>query len=163
MNIQRLFLTQFTRRFSFSPVASNENTIDEKFQSISKERTLNIVQLIGRVGQDPRVAGQADKNESDVSDDSKKLNKVVLFSLATNEYLGLDDQGQAKYRTDWHRITVISHRLQDYAQKRVRQGDRIHVTGRLHYDLVKNKSGEPRLITNVVADDFMFLNKFQES
>ena len=160
MSLKRILLkNQLVRQFSISSIVSNESKeIDEKFQQINKERTLNLVQIIGRVGHNPKVAGQSDKEETE-----KKLNRVVLFSMATNEYQGMKENGEAKFRTDWHRITLISHRLQEYALNKVRQGDRLHVTGRLHYDLVKNKSGEPRLITNIVADDLIFLHKFSEN
>lgn len=158
-----IYSKQIIRNFSLNSIVKNEKALDEKFQLLTKERTLNLVQLIGRVGQDPKIAGQSDK-PSEISENEKsaKINRVVLFSLATNEYVGADETGKSKYRTDWHRITLISHRLQEYAQKRVRQGDRVHVTGRLHYDLIKTKSGEPKLITNIVADDIIFLDKFSE-
>lgn len=160
MSLKRILLNnQLVRYFSINSIVTNQSKeIEEKFQQINKERTLNLVQIIGRVGHDPKVAGQGDKEESE-----KKINRVVLFSMATNEYQGMNDNGETKFRTDWHRITLISPRLQEYALKRVRQGDRLHVTGRLHYDLVTNKSGEPRLITNIVADDLIFLHKFNEN
>lgn len=159
MSVNRVLLNKLlTRSFSInSTVCDEAKKIDEKFEQISKERTLNLIQIIGRVGHNPKVAGRDENNTSE-----KKLNKVVLFSVATNEYQGMNDNGEAKFRTDWHRITLISHRLQEYALSKVRQGDRLHITGRLHYDLVKNKSGEPRLITNIVADDLIFLNKFNQ-
>ncbi|RMZ94326.1 Single-stranded DNA-binding mitochondrial [Brachionus plicatilis] len=160
MNLKRILLNNsLVRSFSVSSNVKNEaNKVDEKFQQISRERTLNLVQIIGRVGHNPKVAGQSEKNEP-----NKKFKRVVLFSMATNEYQGMNEDGEAKFRTDWHRITLISPRLQEYALDKVSQGDRLHITGRLHYDLVKNKSGEPRLITNIVADDFIFLQKFNEN
>lgn len=179
MALKRILLQNtLIRTFSVQSSVFNETkTVDEKFQQISRERTLNMVQIIGRVGHNPRVAGEQLKNtqkedekqqafdektKEENSEKAKKISRVVLFSLATNEYQGMDDQGTTKYRTDWHRITLISHRLQNFAVKNLRQGDRVHIIGRLHYDLVKNKSGEPRLVTNIVADDCIILNKFTD-
>lgn len=119
----------------------------------NKERCLNQVQLIGRVGQDPRIGG-GEKDEN-----NKSTNKVVLFSLATNEYQGADESGEVKTRVDWHRVAVFAPRLQENCEKYVRQGDRVHVTGRLHYNLIKDKAGDQRYVTSVVADDIIFLTK----
>ena len=47
----------------------------EQAPSTGRERSLNRVQLIGRVGADPKVGGT-------------QKHKVVLFNLATNEYAG---------------------------------------------------------------------------
>ena len=181
MSLKRILLNNtLIRSFSInSSVRQETKTADERFQNISKERTLNLIQIIGRVGHNPRITGQtnrndeADKSESQQKESQSNENKepiekakrksIVLFSMATNEYQGMDDKAEPKYRTDWHRITLISRRLQEYALRNVHQGDRLHVTGRLHYDLVKNKSGEPRLVTNIVADDLILLDKFEST
>lgn len=83
----------------------------------TSERSLNQVQLIGRVGQDPK---------SNASKEDPENKRVVLFSLATNEYLGAKD-GEASSRTDWHRICIFKPRLQENVEKYVKQGDRVHV------------------------------------
>ena len=51
-------------------------------------------------------------------------------------------------------------RLQENCEKYVRQGDRLHVTGKLHYNLVKDKNGVQRYVPSVVAEDIIFLTKF---
>ena len=44
----------------------------------------------------------------------------------------------------------------------MRQGDRLHVTGKLHYNLVKDNNGLKRYIPSIVAEDIIFLNKYTE-
>jgi single-strand DNA-binding protein len=156
-SLRRVF-TQFVRRSSSQILSASEVTAAEApANSVGKERSLNLIQLIGRVGQDPKVGGLNTETQQSTS----KSHKVVLFSLATNEYIGNDQtSGEAKSRVDWHRITVFSPRLQENVEKYVRQGDRIHVTGRLHYNLVRDKAGEQRYITSIIADDIIFLTKF---
>jgi single-strand DNA-binding protein len=152
MNINRLFLSHQLRAFSTSLLLRSEQQ-QPKAASTSKERSLNAIQLIGRVGQDPKVGEyQSQKN-------SEKKAKLVMFSLATNEYQGLDESENSKIRVDWHRIAVFSPRLQDNVEKYVRQGDRVHVTGRLHYNLVRDKAGDQRYVTSIIADDIIFLTK----
>jgi single-strand DNA-binding protein len=154
----RRVLTQFVRHSSSQILSASEVTAAEApASSLGKERSLNLVQLIGRVGQDPKIGGLNSENQQA----SSKPHKVVLFSLATNEYIGNDQtSGEVKNRVDWHRITVFSPRLQENVEKYVRQGDRIHVTGRLHYNLVRDKAGEQRYVTSIIADDIIFLTKF---
>ena len=116
--------------------------------STGRERSLNRIQLIGRVGADPKVGGT-------------EQHKVVTFNLATNEYAGTNTtNGEIKQRVDWHRIAVFQPRLLDNAEKYVRQGDRIYIQGRLHHNRIRDKeSGNDRYVTSIIADDMIFLTK----
>ncbi|CAF0945104.1 unnamed protein product [Adineta steineri] len=111
--------------------------------STGRERSLNRIQLIGRVGADPKVGGT-------------QRNKVVTFNLATNEYAGTStENGEVKQRVDWHRIAVFQPRLLDNAEKYVRQGDRIYVQGRLHHNMIRDKkTGQDRYVAtqNIPVD-----------
>lgn len=131
-----------------------EEMIEESMSSedvannVGRERSLNRVQLIGRVGADPKVGGS-------------ERHKVVTFNLATNEYAGVNtNSGDIKQRVDWHRIAVFQPRLLDNAEKYVRQGDRIYIQGRLHHNRIRDKqSGEDRYVSSIIADDMIFLTK----
>jgi single-strand DNA-binding protein len=116
--------------------------------STGRERSLNRIQLIGRVGADPKVGGT-------------QKHKVVTFNLATNEYAGTNAaNGEIKQRVDWHRIAIFQPRLLENAEKYIRQGDRLYVQGRLHHNLIKDKnSGEGRYVSSIIADDMIFLTK----
>ena len=63
---------------------------------------MNLVQIIGRVGQDPKIGGIS----TDLDLNEIKSRKVVMFSLATNEYNGLEENKSIRTRVDWHRICV---------------------------------------------------------
>ena len=138
---------------SFIPedVVDDSNTSDTQGSTTTttgRERSLNRIQLIGRVGADPKVGGT-------------QRHKVVTFNLATNEYAGTNtNNGEIKQRVDWHRIAVFQPRLLDNAEKYVRQGDRLYVQGRLHHNEIKDKNtGENRYVTSIIADDMIFLTK----
>ena len=91
---------------SYSSAASaSAAPAEAESENLTKEKSLNHIQLIGRVGQDPKIGGIHKDPESENTDN--KHRKVVMFSLATNGYMGLDDNGFAKNRTDWHRICVM--------------------------------------------------------
>lgn len=126
---------------------------------VNRERSLNSVTLIGRVGRDPTITEREKTVKQGESEETKETVKVSVFSLATSEYSGVDEAGQAKFRVDWHRVVVTAERAQNLVQKYIRKGDRIHVTGRLHYNMTRDKNGESKLVTSIVADDFIFLSK----
>ncbi|KAI3389930.1 hypothetical protein SNEBB_002517 [Seison nebaliae] len=115
--------------------------------NITRERSYNRVELMGRVGQDPQFAGN-------------DTHPVALFSLATNEYMGRDkENGQKRFRTDWHRISVFNKVLHPVIENYVRKGNRIFVTGKLHYSLVDGQEpSQKRYVTNIIADQLIFLN-----
>jgi single-strand DNA-binding protein len=116
--------------------------------STGRERSLNRVQLIGRVGADPKVGGT-------------QRHKVVTFNLATNEYAGMNtNSGEVKQRVDWHRIAIFQPRLLENAEKYIRQGDRLYIQGRLHHNVIKDKAtGDDRYVASIIADDMIFLTK----
>lgn len=147
--LRRVILNQTLRAYSI-----NSNPESATAPNLKREKSLNLVQLIGRVGQDPKVSVNPNSNEKE-----KKPNRVMLFSLATNEYMGQDENDEQKIRVDWHRIAVFNPALQENVEKYVRQGDRLHVTGRIRYNLVKDKAGDERYVTSIVADDVIFLTK----
>jgi single-strand DNA-binding protein len=124
-----------------------DNQADEP-TSTGRERSLNRIQLIGRVGADPKVGGTP-------------RHKVITFNLATNEYAGTNtEDGEVKQRVDWHRIAIFQPRLLENAEKYVRQGDRLYIQGRLHHNLIRDKkSGQDRYVTSIIGDDMIFLTK----
>ena len=65
-----------------------------------REKCLNQVTLLGRIGQDPQIRGSQAK-------------PVTTFSLATNSSWKTDDYSEWQTRTEWHRITVFKPSLQD--------------------------------------------------
>ncbi|XP_030071479.1 single-stranded DNA-binding protein, mitochondrial [Microcaecilia unicolor] len=83
--------------------------------SLVLERSLNRVQLLGRVGQDP-VMRQADGR-----------NPVTIFSLATNEMWRSGESeafqtGDISQKTTWHRVSVFRPGLRDVAYQYVKKG-----------------------------------------
>ena len=64
-----------------------------------REKCLNQVTLLGRIGNDPQIRGSQAK-------------PVTTFSLATNSSWK-DEFAEWQNRTEWHRITVFKPSLQD--------------------------------------------------
>uniref|UniRef100_F6UY73 Single-stranded DNA-binding protein, mitochondrial n=1 Tax=Callithrix jacchus TaxID=9483 RepID=F6UY73_CALJA len=116
----------------------------ETAASLVLERSLNRVQLLGRVGQDP-VLRQAEGK-----------NPVTIFSLATNEMWRSGESevyqmGDVSQKTTWHRISVFRPGLRDVAYQYVRKGSRIYVEGKIDYGEYMDKNNVRRQATTIIA------------
>ena len=65
-----------------------------------REKCLNQVTLLGRIGQDPQIRGSQAK-------------PVTTFSLATNSSWKADEYSEWQNKTEWHQVTVFKPSLQD--------------------------------------------------
>ncbi len=109
-------------------------------------RTLNRVELIGRLGQDP---------ELQYTQGGKRLTR---FSLATNRYLSAAEGQPPIEETEWHQI-VAWDKLAETCSKFLRKGSYIRIEGRIQtrsWDDVE--SGQKRYRTEVIARDMMMLD-----
>ncbi|XP_015280197.1 PREDICTED: single-stranded DNA-binding protein, mitochondrial isoform X1 [Gekko japonicus] len=114
------------------------------------ERSLNRIQLLGRVGQDPVMRQVEGKNP------------VTIFSLATNEMWRSGEsevfQGSdITQKTTWHRVSVFRPGLRDVAYQYVKKGARIYVEGKIDYGEYTDKNNVRRQATTVIADNIIFL------
>lgn len=81
--------------------------------------SLNKIQLIGNVGQDPKVRT------------FEGGRKIVTMTLATTDKgYTLQNGTQVPDRTEWHSL-VLSDRLADVAEKYVKKGDKLYIEGKL--------------------------------
>lgn len=102
----------------------------------------NRISLVGNVGNAPELRRVGD-------------NSVATFSLATSERWTDKGTGEAKERTEWHRV-VVWGKLADLVSQFVRVGDRLDVEGRMHYSRWQDKDGNDRYAADVVASDVIF-------
>lgn len=118
----------------------------------TKEKSINSVTLLGRVGGTPLLRGSEE-------------HPVVVFSLATNiryrkAASGSGDGGGGaggvedyETKTDWHNVAVFRPFLRESVLNNVEKGARLYVTGRILYGHVEDKLGNVRHTTTIVADD----------
>ncbi|XP_074024094.1 wee1-like protein kinase 2 isoform X1 [Numenius arquata] len=119
--------------------------------SLVLERSMNRVQLLGRVGQDPVMRQVEGKNP------------VTIFSLATNEMWRTGDSelnqgGDISQKTTWHRISVFRPGLRDITYQYVKKGSRIYVEGKIDYGEYTDKNNVRRQATTIIADNVIFLS-----
>ncbi|XP_056311108.1 single-stranded DNA-binding protein, mitochondrial [Danio aesculapii] len=120
--------------------------------SLTLEKSINKVQILGRVGQDP-VMRQVEGR-----------NPVTIFSMATNEMWRSGEgepvgAGDVTQKTTWHRISVFKPGLRDVAYQYVKKGSRIFVEGKLDYGEYVDKNNVRRQATTIIADNIVFLSE----
>ena len=111
-------------------------------------RTLNRVQLIGRLGGDPELryttAGLP----------------VATFNIATNrQWPGKD--GSLQEETEWHTI-VAWDKLAQICSEHLTKGRLIFIEGRIHTRSWEN-NGQKQYKTEIVASDMLILDSRQQS
>ncbi len=106
-------------------------------------RTLNRVQLIGRLGADPQMRY------------TQSGTPVVTFSLATNrQWQGKD--GLSHDETDWHNI-VAWDRLGQICSDHLSRGRLVYIEGRLQNRSWESE-GQTRTRTEIIASDMLILD-----
>lgn len=109
----------------------------------------NKVQLIGNVGQDPKIT---------TFEDGKK---VASFSLATNETYK-DSNGEKKTRTDWHNLVAWGN-ITSVIEKYVAKGKEIAVEGKLRTRSYTTEDGAKKTVIEVQVYELLLLgNKSKE-
>lgn len=83
---------------------------------------------------------------------------VTRVHLATNYGWKDTDSGEQKEKANFHSI-VAWNKLGDRFNKFVKKGDRVYVQGHLDYRSFLGKDGQPKYVTNVIADKMISLEK----
>lgn len=102
--------------------------------------SVNLVILVGNLGQDPDIVGSGDR-------------KVAKLSVATSESWRDKTSGERKETTDWHRVTVFDKVAVEFAEKYLKKGNKVYVEGKQKtkkYD----KDGVTHYSTEVVLSGF---------
>lgn len=106
---------------------------------------LNKVMLIGNLGADPEVRYTAGGEA------------VATLSLATSEKWKDKQTGEAKERTEWHRVVFFgrpAEALKEYTHK----GSKLYVEGQLATRKWQDKEGVDRYTTEIRGRAFEFLD-----
>lgn len=106
--------------------------------------SLNRVQLIGRLGYDPKSRTTA------------KGNKLASFSLAV-DHRWKSASGEVKKSTDWFMVEFWG-KIGEVALKYLKKGRLVYVEGRLKTDKYEEK-GETKYFTKVIGETLQMLEK----
>ncbi len=106
---------------------------------------VNKVILVGNLGKDPELK----YFEGNIA--------KVSFSLATSDYYK-DKNGNRIEQTEWHNI-VMWRTTAENAEKILKKGMQIYLEGKLQSRQWNDKEGNKKNITEVVAENFILLQK----
>ena len=102
-------------------------------------RTINRVELLGRVGSDPELRR------------TQGGTAVVQLRLATDRR-----NGEGESQTDWHTVVCWAKQAEAVAEH-VRKGERVYVSGRLQQRNWETDGGERRSRIEIHAHEVIFL------
>ena len=103
-------------------------------------KTINRVELLGRVGIDPEMRY------------SQAGTAITRVRLATDRH-----RQNGETETDWHDVTCWG-KLAEAVNEYVGKGDRLYVTGRLAQNSYETEDGQKRHRTEIHAQEVVFLD-----
>ena len=106
--------------------------------------SLNKVILVGRLGQDPKLAYTSSGSP------------VANFSIATNENY-TDREGNKVEKTDWHRIVVFGPQAEPCSNY-LGKGSQVLIEGRLQTRQWEDQQNQKRYTTEIVAQRVQFMD-----
>lgn len=104
--------------------------------------SVNKVMLIGNLGRDPESRTLGDNG------------KVTQLSIATSEKWRDKTTGEAREKTEWHRVVIFNEKLAEVAEKYLRKGSSVYLEGQLQTRKWTDKSGQEKYTTEVVLQRY---------
>jgi single-strand DNA-binding protein len=104
--------------------------------------SVNKVILVGNVGRDPEVRYM------------QSGDKVVNLSIATSERWKDKQSGEAREKTEWHRVVVFDQNIADVAEKYLAKGAKVYIEGQLQTRKWVDQSGVEKYSTEVILQRF---------
>tara|TARA_R110000824_G_scaffold353970_1_gene541042 strand:+ start:701 stop:1108 length:408 start_codon:yes stop_codon:yes gene_type:complete len=109
---------------------------------------MNLAVIIGNCGVEPEIR-QTSNGKS-----------VANLRIATSEFKGSGDTREE--RTEWHNV-VLFDKTADIAGQYLHKGDKCSIEGRIQTRKWKDKSGNDRSTTEIVANKLELLTKKRDS
>ena len=103
--------------------------------------SVNKVILIGNLGKDPEVRSMQNGG------------KVANLSIATSESWRDKATGEKKEKTEWHRVVIFGN-LAEIAEKYLKKGSKVYVSGALQTRKWTDQSGAEKYSTEVVLQGY---------
>ena len=104
--------------------------------------SVNKVILVGHLGRDPEVRH------------TQSNQKIVHLAVATSERWKDRQSGEARERTEWHRVVIFDEHLADVAERYLRKGSPVYLEGTLQTRKWTDQGGQERYTTEVVVPRF---------
>lgn len=111
-------------------------------------RGVNKVILVGNLGQEPDTRYMPSGGA------------VTVISIATSQQWKDKQTGEAKEKTEWHRI-VFFNRLAEVAGEYLHKGSKVYVEGSLRTRKWQGTDGQDKYTTEIVASEMQMLDSKQ--
>ena len=103
--------------------------------------SVNKVILIGNLGRDPEIRT------------TQNGTKVANLNIATSDNWRDKATGERKEKTEWHRVVIFGN-LADIAERYLKKGSKVYVSGSLQTRKWQDQSGQDRYTTEVVLQGY---------
>lgn len=103
----------------------------------------NRVQLIGNVGSEPQVK------------EFQSGKKMARFRMATDDVKKVN--GKFIKHTEWHNVTAWG-KIADLTKENIQVGTEVLITGRVINNSFKDKDGNMRKISEILAESLIYRN-----
>ncbi|XP_034250806.1 single-stranded DNA-binding protein, mitochondrial [Thrips palmi] len=130
--------------------SSSSLTAAHVARAYSNGRYVNHIELLGRVGTEPRKIG---------------ANEAVAFPLYTESSVRLKD-GSTKIYSCWHKVLFVKKTLGDLVFNNVDRGQRVYITGRVAYKAAESTEDGKQFHSNqaaIIAEQIVFLEKSRKT
>jgi single-strand DNA-binding protein len=107
---------------------------------------VNKVILVGNLAAEPDVKA------------TPKGTYVAKMRLATNTYLGKDEEGNRREQAEFHNLVAFG-KLAEFAGQYLKKGRSIYAEGKLHTSSWQDAAGQKRYRTEVVVEEIKFLGQ----
>ncbi|MEG9499876.1 single-stranded DNA-binding protein [Mannheimia indoligenes] len=111
---------------------------------------MNLVTLIGRLGQDPDIRTMQNGE------------KAAALSVATSEKWTDKQTGVKRESTEWHRV-VLYRRLAEIAELYIKKGMLVSVVGKIKSRKWTDSNGVERNITEIIAEQVQMLSSGEKN
>ena len=110
-------------------------------------KSLNRVQLIGNLGNDPEIKEH----------DGKVISK---FSIATSEEWLDKSTNEKRKNIEWHRVVCFNY-LATIVKNHLKKGTKIYLAGKLKTTKWQDKNNENHYATDIIAEELIMLDSKQ--
>jgi len=106
---------------------------------------LNRCEFIGNLGNDPEVRN------------TQSGAKIVGLSIGVTEKWKDKNTGEQKEKTEWVRCQIFNEGLAGVAEKYLKKGSKVYISGSMQTRKWQDKDGSDRYTTEIVADRMQML------
>ena len=110
-------------------------------------KSLNMVQLIGHLGNDPEIK----ENEGKM---------ITKFSIATSETWLDKTTSEKRTSIEWHRV-VCFNQVAKIAKAHLKKGAKVYLGGKIKTSKWQDKNNENHYATDIIAEELIILDSKQ--